>query len=344
MRFNDIYLAGVASWLPPREPIGQGHYEPGVQDEHAYESVTVASADQTPPEMAIRAGRLALTRSGVDPATVSLLIHAFVWYQGLDMWSASSYIQHALLGQNRLAQPIDLNGQCSGAVSALQLAADHLVADPDRRAAVVTTADRFLLPAFDRWHSEGPHINFGDGAAAVVLTRGRGFARLLAVRSVTDTTLEPMYRGQDTFTTFSPAAQGALDLETRKAVLEEELGMPETVALLNRGLADAVYGVLEEAGLTMSDVSRLVFPNVGLSILTDWLELFGIDLSQTLWELGRTTGHVGAADPITGLTHLLEQGQLAVGERVVLVGIGAGFTWACALVECVEKPDWSAAA
>jgi 3-oxoacyl-[acyl-carrier-protein] synthase-3 len=341
MRFDDLYVAGVASWLPPREPIGQGRYDPGEQDKHAYESASVAGADETAPGMAVRVGRLALTRSGVDPAEVSLLLHAHVWYQGLDFWSPASYIHHALLGENRTAQAIDMDQACSGAVGALQLAADHLVADPDRRAAIVTTADRFPPPGFDRWHTEGANIIYGDGAGALVLARGRGFARLLAVRFVADTTLEPMNRGDSVLTPFSPASQGALDNKARKAAFLRKMDVHEVVGRINRGFTDAVHGLLDEAGLAITDVSRFVFPNVGLAMLTDFVKLIGIDVSQTVWELGRTTGHVGAADPITGLTYLLEQGQLSVGERVMLVGIGYGFFWACALVECVEIPNWS---
>ena len=344
MRFHDLYVAGVASWLPPREPIGQGRYEPSQQDEHAYESASVAGADETAPGMAVRVGRIALTRSGVDPAEVSLLLHAYVWYQGLDFWSPASYIHHALLGENRTAQAIDLNQMCAGAVSALQLAAEHLVADPDRRAAIVTTADRFPPPGFDRWHTEGASIVYGDGAGALVLARGRGFARLLAVRSVADTTLEPMTRGDSMFTLFSPASQGALDLRTRRVAGVLQIGAQEVEARLTRAITDAVHGLLDEAGLTITDVSRFVFPNFGLGMLAEYIKLFGVDVSQTTWELGRTTGHVGAADPITGLTYLLEQRQLSVGERVMLIGIGAGFFWACALVECVEIPDWPPAA
>jgi 3-oxoacyl-[acyl-carrier-protein] synthase-3 len=344
MRFNDIYVAGVASWLPQREPIGQGRYEPGEQEEHAYESASVAGADDTPPGMAIRAGRLALTRSGVDPAEVSLLLHAYVWYQGLDMWCPSAYIHHALLGENRIAQAIDLNQQCAGAVSALQLAADHLVADPDRRAAIITTGERYSLPGVDRWHTEGAHIIFGDGAGALVLARDRGFARLLAVKSVADTTLEAMNRGDSMLTLFSPAAQGAVDMSARSDAFLRQMDGREAVARLNRGHADAVHGLLDEAGLTISDVSRFIFPNIGLGLLTDLVKGLGIDVSQTGWELGRTTGHMGPADPIVGLTYLLEQGQLSVGERVVLAGIGYGWFWSCALVECVEIPDWPPAA
>lgn len=342
MRFNDIYVAGVASWLPPREPIGQGRYEPGEQEEHAYESASVA--DEMPPDMAVRAGRLALTRSGVDPAEVSLLLHAYAWYQGLDLWIASSYIHHALLGKNRAAQAIDLNQQCAGGVSALHLAADHLVADPARRAAIVTAAERWSAPGIDRWHTEGAHIIFGDGAGALVLARDRGFARLLAVNSVADTTLEQMNRGDSEFTLFSPAAQGAVDMRARIDAFLRQTDGNEVVARLNQGHAEVVHGLLDEAGLTISDVSRFAFPNIGLGLLTDLAKGLGIDVSQTAWELGRTTGHMGAADPITGLTYMLEQGQLSVGERVMLVGIGYGWFWTAALVECVEIPDWSPAA
>jgi 3-oxoacyl-[acyl-carrier-protein] synthase-3 len=340
MLFNDIYVAGVASWLPPREPVGQGRYKPEEQDTHAYESASVGGADDAPPDMAVRAGRLALTRSGIDPAEVSLLLHASVWYQGLDMWSPSAYIQHALLGENRTATAIDLNQQCAGGVAAMGLAADHLVADPGRRAAIVTSAERYTLPAIDRWRIEAPNIIYGDGAGAIVLARDRGFARLLAVRSVADTTLEPINRGDSVFLPFSPASEGPLDMDGRGEAFLRQMELQEVLARFKRGHADAVLGLIDEAGLTISDVSRFIFPNAGLHMVTTLVNQFGVDVSQTAWDLGRTTGHVGAADQITGLTYLIEQGKLSVGERVVLMGVGYGFFWASALVECVEIPDW----
>jgi 3-oxoacyl-[acyl-carrier-protein] synthase III len=342
MRFNDIYVAGVGSWIPPREPIGQGRYEPGEQDKWAYESASVS--DEMPPDMAVRAGRLALARSGVEPADVSLLLHAYAWYQGLDLWAASSYIHHALLGENRNAQAIDLNQQCAGGVSALHLAADHLVADPSRRAAIVTASERWSSPGVDRWHTEGAHIIFGDGAGALVLARDRGFARLLAVKSVADTTLEAMNRGDSPFTLFSPAAQGPVDMDKRVTEFMRDQDGQKVVARLNQGHADAVNGLLDEAGLKITDVSRFAFPNIGLGLLTSMLEPFGIEVSQTGWELGRTTGHMGASDPFSGLTYMLEHGQLSVGDRVMLMGIGYGWYWTGVLIECVEIPDWSAAA
>jgi 3-oxoacyl-[acyl-carrier-protein] synthase III len=343
VRYNDIYVAGVASYLPPREPIGPDRYEPEEQAENAWESATVAGDDETVVGMAVRVGQQALDRAGVDPAEVSLLLHAHTWFQGLDVWAASSYIHHALLGDNRTAAALDLNQQCPGAMTALQLGADHLSADPSRRAVVVTTADRFGLPALDRWHAEGPKFILGDGAASLVLTRGRGFARLLAAGAVSDTSLEAMSRGDSPFTLYSTAYQGPINAHKRtKAFLQRgEMTVDDIVARFDRGHAEAVHARLDEAGLTVSDVSRFVFPNVGLRHLGEIVKPLGIDVSQTTWELGRTTGHVGAADQINGLTYLLEQGQLDVGDRVMLIGIGAGFFWSSVLVEIVERPDWS---
>jgi 3-oxoacyl-[acyl-carrier-protein] synthase-3 len=276
---------------------------------------------------------------------VSLLLHASMWYQGLDFWSPAPYIHHALLGENRIAQAIDVSQMCSGAMSAIELAAAHLTADPARRAAIVTTADRFQPPGFNRWQTEGASIVYGDGAGAVVLARGAGFARLLAVQTVVDTTLEPMNRGDSELTLFSPAARGPVDNQARRAAFLRQIGTDEVIARTNRALADAVHGLLDEAGLELADVSRFVFPNVGFGLLNAaYLKPLGLDASQTAWELGRTTGHVGTADQLTGLTYLLEQGQLRAGERVMLLGIGYGFFWSCAIVECLEVPDWSAPA
>jgi 3-oxoacyl-[acyl-carrier-protein] synthase III len=346
MRYNDIYVAGAASYLPPPEPIDPGWYKPGQLEEYAWESACVAGDDETVVGMAVKAGQLALERAGTDPGEVSLLLHAHTWFQGLDVWAASSYIHQALLGGNRTAAALDLNQQSAGAMSALQLGADHLVADPSRRAVVVTTADRFGLPGLDRWHTEGPRFIFGDGAGALVLTRDQGCARLLAASSVADTALEPMYRGNRPFTLFSNAYAEPIDMHARKAsfLRRMEMSVREVAGRLSAGHVDAVHGLLDETGLTMSDVSRFVFPNFGLRMLIELVKPLGIDVDQTTWELGRTTGHVGAADQINGLTYLLEQGQLDVGDRVMLIGIGAGFFWSSALVEIVERPDWPAAA
>ena len=70
------------------------------------------------------------------------------------------------------------------------------------------------------------------------------------------------------------------------------------------------------------------------------LEPLGLELASTAWSWGRRTGHVGGADQLTGLAELVETGAAGPGDRVMLVGIGAGFSWTCAVVEVLTPPSW----
>ncbi|NDU73877.1 3-oxoacyl-ACP synthase [Actinomadura sp. DSM 109109] len=345
MRCDGLFLAGLAHRIPEAVNVDGavdcGRYDPGDRKADAYVSVSVATGE-APPGMAAEAGRLALVRAGVPASGVALLLHASAWFQGVDYWPAASYVHREVLGnEGRRAPALDVQQMCAGALGAVELAASYLAADASRGSALVTTADRFADPGFDRWRGDVRGIVYGDGAAAVVLAR-RGFARLLAVSTVVDTALEGMYRGDEPFA----AAPGRrVDVRARRGAFAAQ-ARALVGSLADRtasGLAEAVGRTLDEAGLKLADVSRFAFPNVGLHVLrTRYTEPLGVDVERTTWEWGRRTGHVGAADQLTGLTHLVETGQVGPGDRVLLVGIGAGFAWTCAAVEIAEHPAWGA--
>ncbi|WP_141582308.1 ketoacyl-ACP synthase III family protein [Actinomadura sp. WMMA1423] len=345
MRCDGLFLAGLAHRLPETVDVDgaveDGRYESGDRKADDYASVTV-SAGEAPPEMAVVAARRALARAGLPRSGVAIVLHASAWFQGVDYWGAASYVHREVLGEDgRHAPAMDVQQMCAGALGALELAASYLAADASRGSALVTTADRFADPGFDRWRGDVRGIVYGDGAAAAVLARD-GFARLLAVSTVADTGLEGMYRGDEPFA----AVPGRrVDVRARRAAFSAHArhlagSLPDRIA---SGLAEAVGRTLDEAGLEIGDISRFAFPNVGLHVLrTRYAEPFGLEVERTTWDWGRRTGHVGAADQLTGLTWLVETGQVGPGDRVMLVGIGAGFAWTCAVVEITARPAWDA--
>lgn len=340
MQYTDLFIAGVAYRLPEAvevaPAVADGRYDAAEQEANEYLSVTVADGE-APPEMAVEAARLALDRSPVPAHDVALLLHTSAWFQGIDYWPAASYVHREVLGDARRTPALDVQQMCNGTLGAIELAASYLTADPARRAALISTADRLDGPAFDRWRSDVRGIVYGDGAAAVVLAR-EGFARLLSVVTVVDTGLEGMYRGAEPFRT---APGGPVDVRARRAAFAAESGGTSpgrTIA----GLTEAVEAALAEASLGLGDIARFVFPNVGLHGLRNlYAQPLGLDLARTTWDWGRRTGHVGAADQLTGLTHLVESGQVGPGDRVMLVGIGAGFSWTCGVVELTARPAWA---
>lgn len=341
MRINDLFIAGISSWLPPAldvaEAVADGRYDPAEQASNEYLSITVAG-DEAPPEMAARAGRQALARSGISPGDIALLLHASLWYQGIDFWPAAAYVHEHVLGQGSNAPAMDIHQMSNGSLAAIEMAASYLVADPSRRAALVTSADRLALPGFDRWRSDLSGIVYGDGAAALVLAR-EGFARLLSVVTATDSTLEGLYRGRQPFGAAPGHAGQPLDNRVRRV---DFLASADTERLGNRifsGLTETIERSLADAQLKLADIDWSVFPNLGADVLREaYLEPLGLDLAATAWEWGRRTGHVGAADQIIGLGNLADSGRATAGDRVLLVGIGAGFSWTCAVVEIISAP------
>ncbi|WP_433338434.1 ketoacyl-ACP synthase III family protein [Spirillospora sp. CA-294931] len=340
MRCDGLFIAGVAHRLPPMtdvaEALADGRYDPGEQAFNEYAGVTVAESE-APAEMAAHAARRALERSGVPADDVSLLLHASAWFQGLDYWPAASYVHREVLRGSRHAPALDVQQMCNGALGAVELAASHLMAVPTRAAALVTAADRFGGPAFDRWRGDVRGIVYGDGAAAAVLAR-RGFARLASVATVVDTELEGMYRGD---VPFSREPGRPVDVRARRRQFAAAGGLG-VATRTTEGLTEAVGLALDEAGVKIGDIARSVFPNVGRQVLrTRYAAPLGLDPDRTTWEFGRRTGHVGAADQFTGLAHLAETGALTPGDHVLLVGIGAGFSWTCAVLEITFRPAWA---
>jgi len=345
MRCEGLFVAGIAHWLPAMMPVAEavaaGAYDADEQARNDYASVTVAQAADAPPVMAVRAARIALDRASVPPGDITLLLHASFWFQGIDFWSAAPYIHNAVLPGNRRAPAIDISQMSNGSLGGVELAASYLAADPARRAALVTVADRFQLPGFDRWRSDVAGIVYGDGAAAIVLSRDGGFARLLAMVTVVDTRLENLYRGSQPFGVMSGEAGRPLDNRARRRAHLDDTGFQTVVEQTTAGLTEAVETALHESGVQRAGIARFVFPSVGLAGLSSrYLAPLGLDLSATTWHWGRRTGHVGAADQLSGLTELVDSGALEPGQRAVLIGIGAGFSWSCAVVEIDRRPGW----
>jgi 3-oxoacyl-[acyl-carrier-protein] synthase-3 len=233
---------------------------------------------------------------------------------------------------------MDVHQMSNGSLAAVELAAAYLAADPSRPAALVTVADRLAGPGFDRWRSDLHSIVYGDGAAALVLARS-GFARLLSVATISDSSLEPMYRGDQPFGPVWGHAGRPLDNRARRQAFLAQTTVADVARRTREGLTEVVDRALAEAGITRAEITWAVFPNIGLAALKSaYLRVLGLDVAATTWEFGRRTGHVGAADQLIGLSWLTECGRARPGDLVMLVGIGAGFTWTCAVAEFTEIP------
>ena len=343
MRYNDIYLAGLGARYPKgvsaNEAVADGRYDRKLHSRTRQQRVAIAEADDSAPEMAAYAGRLAVRRSGHRAEDVALLLHAVATYNGMDGWNAGSYLQNKVLDGAGVA--FELRQLSNGALAGVELAAAYLAADPDRSAAVITAADQFGAPTWNRW-TASPGLVFADGASAAVLSRRGGFARILSCATTSDSSLEGMQRGNRPFRSAPDPRDAPVSLYDRTMEFTEVMELSEAGRRMAVGLRAAGTRAAEEAGLRLDEADHYVVPNFGWELLhNECLEPLGIDASRTTWAWGANIGHAGASDQFGALNHLAESGQLQPGQRVLMVSVGGGFTWTCAVVEILDQPLWA---
>ncbi|MFD0856207.1 ketoacyl-ACP synthase III family protein, partial [Actinomadura adrarensis] len=310
------------------------------QAANGYRAVRVADDDGPAIEMSVAASELAMKRATVDPGDIELIAHASVGHQGLDHFAPASYVQTKTVGGKGVA--LEIKQHSNGGLACLELGAAYLTARSERSAALLTTSDKFIPPAYDRYRSDRG-ILFGDGGTALVLSRRSGVAELLSTAVYSDGTYGAVYIGDEPWTDGTANGDKPIDLRARR-----EQYLANNAAMLLKVVKSttemqrrSVQTALDDAGVTCDDITRWVFMNVGLTqVDVQFRRTFRVDPARTVWEWGREVGHIGAGDQYAGLAHLLESGQVRSGDLVLMTGMGMGFSYGSAVVRILDEPGW----
>ncbi|MGQ0838311.1 ketoacyl-ACP synthase III family protein [Actinokineospora sp.] len=335
---KEIFVAGTAAALPKRVTVTEAEAAGLVDEMHTglgYDAITVADG-VAGPQMAIEAGRAAIARSGIAASEYELMLHSSLWFQGLDMWGTASYVANETVGAQALS--MDLQQRSCGAMAAFHLATAYLQAGFGSTA-LITTGDNFAAPAFDRWNSQ-MYTLFGDAGTALALSTRGGFAKVLATAAFADNSLEGFGRGAEPFR-FAPGTEAPVPVLRR---LAQHMTTPAAAGGWERieaAMLKTRDQVLGDAGVDLSDIRRAVLPFIHRGGGQDEnFHALGFTEEQSLWEFGRTVGHLGAGDQFAGLNHLLETGALAAGDRVLVFGVGVGFNFVATVLEMLTPPGW----
>ncbi|MFE9571571.1 ketoacyl-ACP synthase III family protein [Streptomyces sp. NPDC006692] len=338
-----VYIASAAAWIPAAESaaeaVASGNYPADDNAVNKIPCLPVATDEISVPDMGAIAGRRALDRAAdVVGDQVDLILHASIYHQGRDHhWNSAPYIQRELGVTDALA--LNVEGMSNGGMAAMDLAMAQLEAGRGT-SALITTADRFCPPGFDRWRGSYG-IVFGDGATAMVLSTTGGFARIHAIESTTDASLEPLHRGTTAFTN----AYGVVvdeNLRTPKKSYLEEVGSESVLKRAEETLMRVISKVLGRTGHKLDDFARILLPNMGHGLMeAQFFKPLGIPAERTLWNWGRYAGHLGAGDLTAAVARLVEKKEVSQGDLVLLVGTGGGYSVTVAVLEIESVPAWA---
>ena len=259
--------------------------------------------------LAAEAGQQAIDRAGVDPASIDLLILCTTSPDRSLPASASTVQQ--LLGLDCGA--FDLNAACSGFVYGLA-AANGFFAMGSQRILLIgaETLDRMTDP-----DDRNTAILFGNGAGAVVLDAVPAGepAQLLGWDVGSDGSLEHILYAE---------VGGYMQMDGKEVFRRAVRVM---VASANDAMA--------RSGVTAKDIALVVPHQANIRIIDSACDKLGFTREQTATVL-HATGNTSAASIPLALADALDADRVRDGDLVLLVGFGAGMTWASAVLRWSE--------
>ena len=256
--------------------------------------------------LATEAARKALERADIDAADLDLtLVATCTPDQALP--AVASSVQHAL-GAGGGA--LDVNAACSGFVYGLVMA-DGLLGGRAQRVLLVGAE---TLSRIVDWDDRGTAILFGDGAGAAVLEAGVGTGpgALLGWDLGSDGSLRHLLQAD---------VGGTIEMDGQ-----------EVFRRAVRIMVESSERALARAGITPDEVDLFVPHQANARIIATAGARLGIPEDRTALVLGET-GNTSAASIPLALARAADEGRLSAGDRVLMVGFGAGMSWAAAVLE-----------
>ncbi|OGA63119.1 MAG: 3-oxoacyl-ACP synthase [Betaproteobacteria bacterium RIFCSPLOWO2_12_FULL_65_14] len=273
----------------------------------------IAEESQASSDLALHASRKALDAAGVKAEELDLIVVATSTPDYI--FPSTACLLQAKLGIKGCAA-FDVQAVCSGFVYGLATADSFIKTGMAKRALVIGAE---VFSRILDWNDRGTCVLFGDGAGAVVLSAdarpGIHASRLHADGSQVQMLSVPgnVSRGKIVGSPFLQMnGQGVFKFAVR--VLEESAR--ETVAA---------------AGMTLEDVDWLIPHQANVRILEATARKLGLPREKLVVTVDHH-GNTSAASVPLALDEYLRAGKIRPGQRLLLQGVGGGFTWGSTLL------------
>jgi 3-oxoacyl-[acyl-carrier-protein] synthase-3 len=266
--------------------------------------------------MAADAARTAMTRAGVAPGELDLIVFSTATPDRL--LPATAVDLQAELGATRAAA-FDLSAACSGWLYGLTVA-EGMIMSGSAETALVIGAEK--MSAIVDWQDRSTCVLFGDGAGAAVLKRARHGKGILSSFMRSDGTLaELLYRPHGGATV--PFSESVLGERTHFV----KMAGREVFKAAVRSMAEAADRALDGARLTGNDVDLMIPHQANVRIIEATAKHANIPMEKVFVNVDRYGNTSSASIPIA-LDEAIACGRVGEGSTVLFVAFGAGFTWA----------------
>ena len=268
-------------------------------------------------DLACEAGAAALADAGIEPEDVEVLIFASASHDVAE--PATANIVQAKLGA-RSAHVLDVKNACNSFLNGLDIAQAMITTSRAER--VLVTTGEVVSPFIDwKLESEGElrlklaAFTLGDAGGACVVTKAGERAELRPGRFFSD----------GSHWTLSTILAGGSLMGTDMSRVYFECDSVALQALAYEHIPDVIAGACEDNAWSVDEVHLVVPHQVSRRIITRICRRTGIPVERMMITLDRL-GNTAAASIPVALSIAAQEGRMARGDKVLLVGGAAGFS------------------
>ena len=277
-----------------------------------------APEGQATSDLCIEAARRAIRSSRIDPSDIDLVLVG-TFTPDYNCPSTACMVQDKL-GLDAAA--VDLQAACSGFIYSMVTGGQYvatgnskvaLVIGGDCNSRIVDPQDRRIAPLF------------GDGAGAVLMTRGEPHQGLICYQMGADGSGGPLLQCTAGGTRNQVTVD---DVEAGRQYLSMDGSAVFKWAV--RVLTDTIELVLSKSGMSIHDVSLYLVHQANKRIIDAAVSQLGIDPERVFSNLERYGNTSGGSIPLA-LDEAFQAGQINRGDTILMCGFGAGLTWGTSL-------------
>ncbi|MBI3149862.1 MAG: ketoacyl-ACP synthase III [Betaproteobacteria bacterium] len=292
-------VATSDEWITTRTGIRQRH---------------IAAAEESTSDLALRACRQALEMAGKTPQDIDLIIVA-TSTPDMVFPSTACILQDKLGAKGGAA--FDVQAVCSGFVYALGIADAMMRAGTVRHALVVGAE---VFSRILDWNDRGTCVLFGDGAGAVVLARD-------AERGILSTHLHADGSHRDIL-----CVPGQIDSGAVRGSPFVHMEGNAVFKFAVRVLAEVAEEALRANDLPQAAIDWLIPHQANIRIIEATAKKLELPMNRVVLTVAQH-GNTSAASIPLALDQAVRDGRVQPGQRVMLVGVGGGFTWGSVLIK-----------
>lgn len=314
-------ITGIGSFLPGKPVSNNDLVQRGVDtsDEWVISRTGIktrhlAEAGCTSSELAFEASNRAIAAAGIDVGDIDLIIVATSTPDFI--FPSTACLLQAKLG-NCGAMAFDIQAVCSGFVYALSVAEKFIRSGSHKKALVVGAE---VFSRILDWDDRATCVLFGDGAGAVVLEASEK-PGILSTAAHADGSYHGILSVPGNVCGGKVIGDPFLRMDGQ-AVFKFAV----------RVLSEVANECCEIAGITSSDVDWLVPHQANIRIIESTGKKLGLGSDKVIVTVDRH-GNTSAASIPLALDAAVRDGRIQRGQKILLEGVGGGFTWGAVLLE-----------